>query len=188
MCFFGYKTSPPWAVTRIFANDVGQLASECWLKAVAEGSSPLCLVAGRTLAERFATILLPNSAGRHSTGRNDNGRSGEFLLIVQYGAGQNKTGRNGRGRISSAVHSTALPPLRGARGDISLIGRVFYTKASGRDKLADWTAAQSGQNPCRGRDPSIGSGSVPVFLAGIGRRGERPFGWGVPWQGGFQPP
>jgi len=38
--------------------------------------------------------------------------------------------------------------------DISLIGRVFYTKASGRDKLAAWTPAPSGLTPRPRRRPA----------------------------------
>jgi hypothetical protein len=68
-----------------------------------------CLGTG---SEQPATILLPNSVGQYGIGWHPRGVSSEKLPIGRDILKQNKTGRHGHKRISSAVHSTTLPPLQ----------------------------------------------------------------------------
>jgi hypothetical protein len=98
------------------------LARVAWLpfwKSIDLGAGEHHRHLGRTEDERLATILLPNSVARGDIGWHEGGAGGEKATKIQDFSTQNKTRRHGHERISSAVHSTTLPPLQGAKSGAS---------------------------------------------------------------------
>jgi hypothetical protein len=80
-------------------------------------------LAQRTKLELLATILLPNSVARPGKGQDTKVCSSQISQTIQDLPGRDRTRSDAGNRISSAVHSTTLPPLREAKSS-SGAGRI----------------------------------------------------------------
>ncbi len=119
-----------------------------------------------TVCYHFATQL--GVGGRQAPTRG--GRPRQKTQRKQYGLGRAITERDGRNRISSAVHSTTLPPLRGSRFKWNA---PYLAAVPDRNK-----AAAAGGPKARGR--SCGRANRGLRRAARWRRRSGPTGRRIP--------